>query len=113
MPVQTPVPPKPAEPPARCTAALSVFTAANIHVEQGREPTEPWRIAGKYNFWPLSGRWAADGTHPLGRVGEQRQGYGAVDLRNLIQQEALNPEALAAVAAALDPTAAPLPEVTP
>lgn len=107
MPVQTPVPPKPAAPPARCASSLSIFRAANIEVQEGREPTESWRIAGRFNFWPLSMRWSEDGSHPMAHLDGLHQGYGAVSLRDLIRQLATAPEALDAVARALDPVSVP------
>lgn len=107
-PVQTPVPPRETPPHPRVMAARSIFRDANIEFVEGREPSEPWRVAGRFNYWPLSSRWSEDNTHPLSHLAGRHIGYGAVALLNLIQQQATLPEALDAVGRALDPTADPI-----
>jgi hypothetical protein len=99
VPQPTPVPPRPA--PSRLPALRSIFAAAGIEVVESVEPTTPWRIAGRFNYWPLSHRWATDDYHPLSKLATGRQGYGAQELVNLIRDEQIAPGAVAAVEAAL------------
>lgn len=110
MPIQTPVPPpEPREiaPPSRLPAARSIFTSAGLAWVEGAEPSEPWRVADKFHFWPLSGRWAEDNEHPLAKLATGRHGYGAHALALHIRNQAIDPAALEAVRVALDPTIAP------
>lgn len=99
----------PPTPPSRLPAARSIFAAAKLPVVESQNATDPWRVADRFNFWPLSGRWAEDGAHPMAQLSSGRQGYGAHALVVLIRNEAMAPAAIAAVAAALDPVAEPKP----
>jgi hypothetical protein len=107
IPENPPLPPRETPPHPRVMAARSILAAAHIEFIEGAEPAEPWRVAGRFNYWPLSARWSEDNTHPLSNLEGRHIGYGVVNLRNLIQQQATLPEALEAVGKALDPMSAP------
>lgn len=96
-PVQTPVPPRETPPHPRVLAARQTFRDANIEFVEGREPSEPWRVVGRFNFLPLSNFWKSDDS----------QGYGLRELISLIRRQAASPEGVEAVARALDPVTAP------
>lgn len=100
IPINTPVPPREIAPPSPVPAARSIFRAANIAFEEGPEPAEPWKVVGRFLFWPLNGMWRS--------IDDQHHGYSAVELMRLIRRQSASPEAVDAVARALDPLTDPI-----
>ncbi len=70
--------------PSPLPAARSVFTHFGVPFEESPEPMSPWRVAGRFNYWPLSKLWREDDHHPL-VSGPARTGCGAHDLAMAIK----------------------------
>lgn len=99
IPENPPLPPREIPPPSPLPAARSIFRAANIQFEEGPEPAEPWKVVGRFLYWPLTGFWRSED--------DQHRGYTAVELMRLVRRQAASPEGVEAVARALDPVTAP------
>lgn len=88
-PRQTPVPPRPK--PSRLPAWRSIFNGAGVKFEESADERDPWRVEGRFNFWPLSGRWSEDSHHPLNHRNHNhpsgRHGYSATELVAMIRAD--------------------------